>query len=235
MAEVGDAPPEVQADLDQYEPSDLLGLGADIQRNLSMGRTPEDVMSDLSRMGFRWSTARFLVQRAAGVDPTTGQIGDPPPQPIAPTPENPRPGLVTARPQPQNQNLAGCIGLAVVLGGGYFVMHSCSDLAHSVKPSRSESRSSAEMRDLGYVGTLDVGGGSIALGVTKGDYDELSDLMAAKDQTGVENMVLQQRAFLVDSGVRAKKIGWSWGVTRVRILSGDHAGDDGWIADEFLK
>ena len=74
---------------------------------------------------------------------------------------------------------------------------------------------------------------NVLLGVTKDDFEELVKLAVAKDNVGVTKMVLDGRAFMVDKGTQARVIDAGFTAYEVRIMSGSHYGDSGWVPAEF--
>lgn len=104
------------------------------------------------------------------------------------------------------------------------------------RSSGSSSSSTPSKYDLGYEGVIDIGGGLILIARTEEAFGELTNLMLAKDKEGILKMMLEGKVFSVENGTKARVIGLNWtGGIRVRILSGEHYGDDGWIPVEFLK
>ena len=79
------------------------------------------------------------------------------------------------------------------------------------------------------------GGNSIMLGVTKESYKEMRKYSQADDQTGLTNMILAETMFVVDSGTKALVIDMGVYEYEVRIKSGTHAGDSGWVASDLVK
>lgn len=80
-------------------------------------------------------------------------------------------------------------------------------------------------------------GGAVFLATTKGNYDELVKLVNAGDQLGIIQLMANGRLYEVQPFTKVLVIdhtGLFDSGKRVRILSGDYIGRDGWIAEEFL-
>ena len=73
------------------------------------------------------------------------------------------------------------------------------------------------------------------LGVTKESYKEMRKYSQADDQTGLTNMILAETMLVVDSGTKALVIDMGVYEYEVRIKSGTHAGDSGWVASDLVK
>lgn len=119
--------------------------------------------------------------------------------------------------------------------GGSSSSSSASSYDSSSSSSSSSSGSSGS-HDLGYEGVIDVGGGIIPIARTEEAFGELTNIMLAKDKEGIAKMMLEGKVFSVDNGTKARLIGRNWtGGIRIRILSGESYGEDGWMAKEFLR
>ncbi|MGI8988691.1 MAG: hypothetical protein ACR2I2_03780 [Bryobacteraceae bacterium] len=85
-------------------------------------------------------------------------------------------------------------------------------------------------------GVLSSGGtGTIALGVTKDDYDAFFAAMRAKDQYGAKELLISGKVFTVQDGTACLVIESSYLMSKVRIQSGEHNNRAGWTAFEMVK
>ena len=88
--------------------------------------------------------------------------------------------------------------------------------------------------NIGDVGVL-AGGGKV-VAHSKDDFDEMLTLVNAKDNDGLAKMLGEGRIFFPKDGTKARVLeygGWGGGL-RVRIVSGNFRGEDGWIVTEGL-
>ncbi len=74
----------------------------------------------------------------------------------------------------------------------------------------------------------------IVLGREKGDIDKFFSSVRAKDNYGVNSMLLDGSAIDLDAGTKVLVIDSSFTMDQVRVLSGPHAGESGWSAFELI-
>lgn len=129
------------------------------------------------------------------------------------------------------------LGLMTFFAFGSSDSSTTTSSSSSDTPSASTSSSeSSSSKDLGYEGKIDVGGGEVPIATTEEGLGEMTNSAVAKDKEGLAKMMLDGKLFSVTNGTKARLIGRNWtGGIRVRILDGNHYGDDGWIPGEFLK
>ena len=112
------------------------------------------------------------------------------------------------------------LGLLVLLVG-------CSSSSETSDDKTSERLS------IGEDGILFVeSSNDIALGITKDDYKKFVQVVLARDDFGLSEMIISEELFLVKSGTKIRVIGIGFGVRQVRILEGEHIGKSGWLAYE---
>lgn len=77
----------------------------------------------------------------------------------------------------------------------------------------------------------------VLVATTEKNLDALVHSAVSKDSYGMAEMVLDGRAFYVDSGTKVLVIGLSggWTTANVRILEGKNYGDSGWVPIEFVS
>ncbi len=93
--------------------------------------------------------------------------------------------------------------------------------------------------DLGDDGILTSRSDSVDVATTEQANSDMNDAAAAKDQIGYDKVLLDDRAFPVKIGTQAKVIGFGSGLAgistlHVRIESGSHLGDDGWVEQVYF-
>ena len=75
----------------------------------------------------------------------------------------------------------------------------------------------------------------LLLGVTANDQGEFVRLATSKDSTGVSRMLITGRLIAAPNGSTATMIEAGVFSHRVKINSGPNAGQEGWIAVEFVR
>jgi len=70
---------------------------------------------------------------------------------------------------------------------------------------------------------------------TQADYDVFVDTLLSKDTIGLEQFLLDGRGFGVANGTKVLVIGTGVGVRQVRVLEGEHFGESGWLAMEYVS
>jgi hypothetical protein len=152
-----------------------------------------------------------------------------------------------APPQPSgNNSFAGCISIAILLVFGYIWINSSSGGGSGDSSSSNSSSSSSStnyVTELGGDGTLrgaplERGGTGtiVVLGTTEEAYSQFVHANVAQDKTGMQELMLSGKCYTLPVGkVRAKKIDSNWtGSVKVRILTGNHAGESAWTGMESL-
>ena len=71
---------------------------------------------------------------------------------------------------------------------------------------------------------------------TKEAHEEIDKAIAARDTDGLMELVREGMAFQADSGTKVKVIETDWfhGLTRIRILSGPHSRESGWLYSQLV-
>lgn len=88
---------------------------------------------------------------------------------------------------------------------------------------------------VGQNGLLD-NGGQITVAIDEAAYNELDKIMRAKDSIGYASMIIDGRAFVVQSPTRVLVLDNTYGLTQVRIKQpGKHLGKSGWVPREWVK
>lgn len=70
---------------------------------------------------------------------------------------------------------------------------------------------------------------------TKADYDVFIDILLSKDTIGLGQFLQDGRGFGVANGTKVLVIGTGVGVRQVRVLEGEHLGESGWLAMEYVS
>jgi hypothetical protein len=80
------------------------------------------------------------------------------------------------------------------------------------------------------------GGRSTPITTTKDDYDQVQKILLAKDWGGLRQMIIQERAFVIDEGTQVLIVdkNWDWTMTQVKVLEGSQAGKTGWVAEGYV-
>ena len=91
------------------------------------------------------------------------------------------------------------------------------------------------MKDVGADVTLLADSGATGVCPTKLDFDELTKLAMANDMVGLQQLINSGRVLVVSSGTKAKIIETGFTAYRIRIMSGTHAGRDGWVVREAVQ
>lgn len=146
-------------------------------------------------------------------------------------------GAVKAAPptsaKAENRRIFGCGGTVLF----FFVVMLVYSISTSTKArfpttthrNRPASTSSNE-------GRLIVGGQPIALVATsEAAFDRFMKIAVANDTLGIAEMVLSGSLLKVDRGTKVTIIDRGFTKTEVRILEGDHFGESGWVASEFVR
>lgn len=77
--------------------------------------------------------------------------------------------------------------------------------------------------------------GHVAVAPTNAAYDRWLQLAAAGDKAGVGPMIFSGQIWIIPNETRCHVIGrGSLGVREVRVLEGDHAGQAGFVAYEYV-
>lgn len=75
----------------------------------------------------------------------------------------------------------------------------------------------------------------IMVPVDKTAFNRTMQLSVAGDTTGLARMVVAGDILTVDNGTQVKVISKDYTSTEVRIMSGDHIGESGWVPMEFVS
>ena len=70
---------------------------------------------------------------------------------------------------------------------------------------------------------------------TKEAFEEFTKSAVANDTYGMAKLVTDGQGFNVAVGTKVKVIDSDFAVRKVRILDGEHAMKDGWVAKEFIQ
>ena len=83
---------------------------------------------------------------------------------------------------------------------------------------------------------IHTGSKSTPLATTKDYYDAIQKILLAKDWGGLRQMIIQERAFVVDEGTQVLVVdkSWDWTIIQVKVLEGSQAGKVGWIVNEYV-
>jgi hypothetical protein len=128
----------------------------------------------------------------------------------------------------------GIIGILGILGAALFFAMMVMSLFSDKK---ADSSTSSDVAAIGEEARIYSGSKSTPLATTKDYYDELLKIVLAKDWAGLRQMIILERAFVVDEGTRVLVIdkNWNWTTAQVRVLAGSQAGKEGWVSHEYLK
>jgi len=98
--------------------------------------------------------------------------------------------------------------------------------------------SSPSVKEIGYVGNLALGGVNVVLvGSSEDNLNALVDAQMAKDKEGFDIMLEKGHVFGVTTGTKARILGYGSlfsPVYHIRILTGTHSSEEGWIPMEAL-
>jgi hypothetical protein len=112
-----------------------------------------------------------------------------------------------------------------------FLVSGCTESDGSIESSPSTDNNVAiGEQGILFVDDLD----EILVAVDEDALNDLTDASVAQDSIGYEKVYLEGRAFFVDSGTQVQVIDVSWATREVRILSGSHNGESGWVPYEWV-
>ena len=128
--------------------------------------------------------------------------------------------------------------LVVGLGGlGYRLLK-----PHEPIPPSAKDRATA---DLDRIARLRVGvegalsdpiNGNVAVARTRDDYDAIEEAQDSGDAIGLREIIVSGRAFKVSNGNSAELKGKDpYGVVKLQLEGGDHAGEVGWASGEYFR
>jgi hypothetical protein len=89
--------------------------------------------------------------------------------------------------------------------------------------------------DIGAEAILDNGVDTVLVAINEKALDELVKAANAKDQIGLNLMLLEGQVFLVPCGIRIRILDRGFATSKIRILEGDHYAKAGWIPYEFTR
>lgn len=123
----------------------------------------------------------------------------------------------------------GYLGILGILGAAIFFAVMMTNLF-------SGNSESSDVVAVGEEARIYSGGKSTPLATTKEYYDELQKALLAKDWGELRQMVILERAFVVDEGTRVLVIdkSWDWAIVQVKVLAGSQTGKAGWVANEYV-
>lgn len=123
----------------------------------------------------------------------------------------------------------GYIGILGILGAAIFFAVMVTNLF-------SGNSGSSNVVAVGEEAWISVGSKSTPIATTKDYYDEIQKALLAKDWGVLRQMIIQERAFVVDEGTRVLVIdkSWDWTMVQVKVLEGSQAGKVGWVANEYV-
>ena len=99
-----------------------------------------------------------------------------------------------------------------------------------------ESQASASEVSIGSTAYLDIDGEpEVWLARSKDGHDILVKASITKDSYRIGQLIAGNAIYLVPRGTRVLVIDEGFGVREVRVLSGQHVGETGWISYEFVK
>lgn len=124
--------------------------------------------------------------------------------------------------------LLGIAGFIAIL----FFIGSIGGGSSSSTPTTPSTSSSAAIGDTAY---LRASASPIMVPVDKTAFDRTMQLSVAGDTTGLARMVVAGDILTVDNGTQVKVISKDYTKTEVRIMSGDHTGESGWVPMEFVS
>lgn len=97
------------------------------------------------------------------------------------------------------------------------------------------SQPDADFFKEGDICVLRTGNKDIIVSRTKDELDKIIHLAAINDNEGIGLEIIGDRAFMVDAETSVKVIITSYTVSQIRIESGIHATQSGWVPNEFIK
>lgn len=103
----------------------------------------------------------------------------------------------------------------------------------SKTPTTPQASERLKIGEDGYVSTG--GTNPVLVAINKSYYEEMFNLITAKDNLGISQMVLDGKVLMVDSGTAIKVIGSEFPSTQVRITEGKYIAQSGWIPNEMVR
>lgn len=89
---------------------------------------------------------------------------------------------------------------------------------------------------IGEEGRLYIDGSSpIGVSVDKESLNELISSIIIHDSSGIQNLILKGKVFIVEEDTRILVIDRGFTSTKVRILEGGNTGMAGWVPSEWVK
>ncbi len=103
--------------------------------------------------------------------------------------------------------------------------------------SSSSSTSNAPVNNVavGDTAYLRSSADPILVPITKELFDRTMQLAVAQDTTGIAQLVLNGEVLSVKNGTQVKVIGEGFSSSEVRIMSGSHIGESGFVPNEFVS
>lgn len=125
----------------------------------------------------------------------------------------------------------GCFGLLIVLG---IIGTLVGDTSSAPATAPNTTETTPRIGDIVFLRSDN--GDDIVVANSKQSLNEFTDAAAAKDYEGAQKMLFDGRLYWVHSGTQVRMLADSGiGCRSVRILDGDHYGQVGWIASEWIK
>ena len=159
-------------------------------------------------------------------------------------PAPPGPTLLKS-PEPVKKK-RGCLstGCMAVMGFYLFVVFLSAIGSSSRSPSRpSTSKPSSVSSEPARASTSDLlkpGDegritGDTFCAVDEAAWDEMQEIVIAKDTEGAQQMVRRGRLMLLNTGDKVKVLDLAWTSYKIRILDGTYAGESGWVVHESVR
>jgi hypothetical protein len=127
----------------------------------------------------------------------------------------------------QQNVMAGCLAIAAIaIVIGYFAVCS-SDQPAPTSVQRPKEIGVGEQCELSTDS-----GGKIIMAIDEAAYSEMIKASAAKDAIGLTELQLRKQILFVDNKSTALLLDIRFGKRKVRIMSGEHLGESGWVASE---
>ena len=123
-------------------------------------------------------------------------------------------------------------GTIIAVGAVMMISNLFRSDPSSSSPAPSAPTSTVAIGETGY---LRSSADPILVPISKALLDRTTQLAVAKDTMGISEMVLNGEILPVKNGTQVRVIDAGWTSVEVRIMSGDYAGQSGWVPTEFVK
>ncbi|MCC7261574.1 MAG: hypothetical protein IT369_03535 [Candidatus Latescibacteria bacterium] len=123
----------------------------------------------------------------------------------------------------------GYLGILGIIGAAIFFAVMVANLF-------SGTSGNGNVVAVGEEAYIQSGGRSTPITITKDDYDQVQKILLAKDWEGLRQLIIQERAFVIDEGTQVLVVdkSWDWTMTQVKVLEGSQAGKTGWVAEGYV-